>query len=75
MLSESGSDWRTVRVLQIDPDGVTTELPDVVQHVKHSGLSWTADGLGFLYCACVPPLSAHRHVPRRIPSTESGRHP
>eukprot|EP00892_Ulva_mutabilis_P009337 jgi/Ulvmu1/6776/UM030_0114.1 len=57
MLSESGSDWRTVRVLQIDADGETTEMEDVVQHVKHSGVSWTADGLGFLYSAYDKPAS------------------
>lgn len=64
MLSDSGSDWRKVTVLQIAGDGSTTELPDVVQYVKHSGISWTADGLGFLYCACASPsASPHDSIP------------
>jgi prolyl oligopeptidase len=44
--SEAGSDWQTVRVLDV---ATGRELPDEVRWVKFSGLSWTPDGKGFFY--------------------------
>lgn len=45
-LSESGSDWNTVKFKNIDTD---EELPDVLTHVKFSSLAWTHDHLGVFY--------------------------
>jgi prolyl oligopeptidase len=45
-VAESGSDWTTWHVLDIDTGKV---LDDVVKWVKFSGASWTKDGKGFFY--------------------------
>jgi len=46
-LSVAGSDWRTIRVMDI---GSGKNLAaDVLEHVKFSGASWTADSAGFYY--------------------------
>ena len=58
-LSSGGSDWRTVHVAQIDAaSGARTNLPDILEHVKFSGLAWTHDGLGFFYNRYEPPATA-----------------
>ncbi|MEZ6195326.1 MAG: prolyl oligopeptidase family serine peptidase [Planctomycetota bacterium] len=45
--AESGSDWRTVRVLDV---AKRTYLEDEVAWMKYSGaVSWSKDGLGFFY--------------------------
>lgn len=44
--SESGSDWRTARVLDIDSGEVRE---DAVRWIKYGGLKWAADGSGFYY--------------------------
>jgi prolyl oligopeptidase len=44
--SEAGSDWQTVRVLDV---ATGQELPDELKWVKFSGVSWTPDGKGFFY--------------------------
>jgi Prolyl oligopeptidase, N-terminal beta-propeller domain len=54
MLSEKGSDWKTIKLLKVAADGTTTELPDVIEYVKFSGVSWSIDGLGFFYSGCGP---------------------
>lgn len=51
-LSESGSDWRTWHVRDIDTGD---DLEDVVRWSKFSGASWAADGSGFFYSAYDPP--------------------
>jgi prolyl oligopeptidase len=54
--STGGSDWRTVRVYRINPDGTGTLLPyDKLVHVKFTQLSWTRDGGGFFYSRYQPP--------------------
>jgi len=45
-LSEGGSDWETVHVLDV-ASGET--LPDAIQWVKFSGIAWTRDARGFFY--------------------------
>lgn len=45
-IQDSGSDWRTVRVLDVDSGKV---LPDEVKWVKFSNLAWAKDGSGFYY--------------------------
>ncbi|MEO0530027.1 MAG: prolyl oligopeptidase family serine peptidase, partial [Planctomycetota bacterium] len=44
--SEAGSDWRTIRVLDIDPGEL---LEDTLRWVKFGGVQWTPDGDGFYY--------------------------
>ena len=46
MLSEAGSDWNRIRVLEVESG---RELEDRVEWVKFSGLSWSRDGAGFYY--------------------------
>lgn len=45
-VQDGGSDWRTVKVLNVDT-GET--LPDTIEWVKFSGVSWAKDGSGFFY--------------------------
>ncbi|HEY0112754.1 MAG TPA: prolyl oligopeptidase family serine peptidase [Allosphingosinicella sp.] len=45
-IQEGGTDWRIVRVLDVD-SGKT--LPDEVKWVKFSSLDWAKDGSGFFY--------------------------
>jgi len=45
-IAESGSDWRTFRVRRVE-DG--TDLPDRLEWIKFSTLSWTEDSRGFFY--------------------------
>jgi prolyl oligopeptidase len=52
MLADSGSDWKRVKVMRVDADGSTTELPDTIEYVRYSGLTWSEDGLGFFYSGC-----------------------
>lgn len=44
--SESGSDWKTIRVIDI---ATGEPLDEVLQWVKFSGLQWAPDGSGFYY--------------------------
>ena len=44
--SEAGSDWQTLRVLDLH---TAKDLPDELRWVKFSGTSWTHDGKGFFY--------------------------
>ena len=46
MLSEAGSDWNSIRVREVASG---RDLPDRVEWVKFSGLSWARDGSGFYY--------------------------
>lgn len=49
-LSSSGSDWVTVHFMKADD---LTKLPDVLERVKFSCLSWTHDAKGVFY-NCFP---------------------
>ncbi len=44
--SEAGSDWRVIRVLDVDTG---KELEDELRWVKFGGVQWTPDGRGFYY--------------------------
>jgi prolyl oligopeptidase len=45
-VQEGGTDWRIVRVLDVDTGKV---LPDEVKWVKFANLDWAKDGSGFYY--------------------------
>ena len=45
-VQDGGSDWRTVRVLDV---ATGEELSDAVEWVKFSALEWAKDGSGFYY--------------------------
>ena len=51
-VQDGGSDWRTLRALDIDT-GET--LSDEVEWVKFSGLDWDAEGEGFFYSRFAEP--------------------
>jgi prolyl oligopeptidase len=56
-LSEGGADWQTGRVREI---GSGRDLPDEVQWMRFSWLSWTKDGRGFFYSRYPePPKGKH----------------
>ena len=59
-LSSGGSDWRTVKVMRLDPEtGKGTPLPgDDLKFVKFSSEVWSKDGLGFFYSRYPPPPAA-----------------
>lgn len=46
LIQEGGSDWRTIRVIDVDSGA---QLEDEVRWVKFSPLSWARDGSGFFY--------------------------
>lgn len=45
-IAVAGSDWQEWRFLDIDSGN---QLPDVLKHIKFSGVSWMADGSGVFY--------------------------
>ena len=45
-LSEGGADWNTIRVRDITSG---KDLPDEIQWMRFSGISWTHDSKGFFY--------------------------
>ena len=53
-IQEGGTDWRTVRVLDVDTGKVLT---DEVKWVKFSALDWAKDGSGFYYSRFPEPKS------------------
>ncbi len=52
-IQDGGSDWRTVRVLNVDTGAV---LADEVRWIKYSSLQWAKDGTGFFYSRFPEPL-------------------
>ena len=55
-LSEAGSDWETIHVIELDSG---KELKDVIRWVKFSGISWR--GNGFYYSAYDQPLKGKEY--------------
>ena len=62
-IQDGGSDWRTLRVLDVGSGEVQ---PDTVEWVKFSGLSWAKDGSGFYYSR-FPVTAEGRRSRRSIP--------
>ncbi len=56
-LAEAGSDVQTVRVREVMTG---SDLPDVVEFVKFSGMSWMRDGSGFFYASFGVPTAEER---------------
>ena len=54
-VSEAGSDWRTIRVLDLVENRT---LADSIQWVKFSGIAWA--GEGFYYCRYPEPAAGER---------------
>ena len=53
-LSDGGSDWRTWRVMDV---ATGEPLPDVLENIKFSGVTWRKDGAGFYYARYPAPDS------------------
>ncbi len=53
-ISESGSDWRTWQVRDIDTG---RDLPDVIEWSKFSDAAWSRDNAGFYYSRYVEPTA------------------
>ncbi len=45
-IQDGGSDWRTLKIMDI---ATGEDLPDPIEWVKFSGVSWAKDGSGFYY--------------------------
>jgi prolyl oligopeptidase len=56
-IQDGGTDWRTVKVLDVDTGKV---LDDDVEWVKFSGLSWAKDGSGFYYSRFPAPAEGQK---------------
>lgn len=62
-LSKGGSDWQTLHVRDVKTG---KELPDTVQWVKFSGISWTHDGEGFFYSRYPQPPSGEKAISHAV---------
>lgn len=58
-LSEAGSDLEKIHVKDV---ATGTDLPDVIEWVKFSGVSWLKDGSGFFYASFGVPKSEAEKV-------------
>ena len=56
-ISASGSDWKEIRVRYV---ATGTDLPDKIEWVKFSGISWAKDGSGFFYSRYDAPTEKDR---------------
>ena len=56
-LSESGSDWTTWHVIEVDSG---KQLPDALKWVKFSGASWAPDSSGFYYSRYPAPAEGQK---------------
>jgi prolyl oligopeptidase len=57
--AEAGSDWRTIRVLDVDTGEA---LADAVAWVKYSHIAWAANGSGFFYSRFPAPAPGAEHL-------------
>ncbi|HVZ40646.1 MAG TPA: prolyl oligopeptidase family serine peptidase [Candidatus Kapabacteria bacterium] len=53
-LSQSGSDWREIRVRNVDTG---EDLPDVIRWAKFFEITWTVDSRGFFYARYPEPTA------------------
>jgi len=53
-VQDGGTDWRTVKIADVATGQL---LPDTIEWVKFSGLSWAKDGSGFYYSAFPAPAA------------------
>ena len=72
-LSSSGSDWVQICFLQVVPCKEDTPagaliLPDRLDHVKFSCMSWTHDGRGMFYNRYPPPAQSCDGEPAHLAS-------
>jgi len=58
-VSEAGSDWSVIRVLDVDTG---KQVHDEVRWVKFSNLSWTPDGKGYFYSRFPEPKKGEKFV-------------
>ena len=56
-IQEGGTDWRVVRVLDVDSGKV---LPDEIKWVKFANIDWAKDGSGFFYSRFPEPQAAQQ---------------
>lgn len=62
-LSRGGSDWQTLHVLDVKTG---KDLPDTVQWVKFSGISWSHDGKGFFYSRYPQPPAGEKAISHAV---------
>jgi prolyl oligopeptidase len=62
-LSNGGSDWETIHVLNVATGKPTADL---VHWVKFSGISWTHDGKGFFYSRYPEPPGGEKAISHAI---------
>ncbi|HKT32550.1 MAG TPA: prolyl oligopeptidase family serine peptidase [Gammaproteobacteria bacterium] len=62
-LSQGGSDWETVHVLDV---ATGKDLSDEVHWVKFSGISWTNDNRGFYYSRYPEPPSGEQQINQKV---------
>lgn len=58
-LGTAGSDWRRLRVREVDTG---RDLPEILQWVKFSDIAWSRDQRGFFYSRYDEPRAGHEHV-------------
>ena len=56
-LSDGGSDWRTIRVRDVDSG---QDLPDRIEWAKFTGITWAKDGSGFYYSRYAAPTDENQ---------------
>ncbi|MEJ7927517.1 prolyl oligopeptidase family serine peptidase [Sphingobium sp. AN641] len=57
-VQDSGSDWRTLRILDVDTGAI---LDERIEWVKFSDLSWDGKSAGFFYSRFAPPSAGLAH--------------
>lgn len=47
--SSGGSDWVTIQIGKVGPDGKLEMMKETLEHVKFTSMAWTHDNSGFFY--------------------------
>ena len=66
LIQDGGSDWRTVRVIDVASGEM---LEDTLEWVKFSGLSWAKDGSGFYYSRYPEPAPEEKFTAPNLDKT------